>query len=84
MSVNDYIAPEEVRVSAYFKTKPFSEWSFPQYAEWRRRLNSFNADFKKIQKEYNDDLEVIKKSSLVDRNVKSQIHILKQTSKINQ
>ncbi|EIE77765.1 hypothetical protein RO3G_02469 [Rhizopus delemar RA 99-880] len=63
MSVNDYIAPEEVRVSACFMIKPFSEWSFPQF------------------KEYNDDLEVIKKSSLVDRNVKSQIHILKQTPK---
>ncbi|KAI8890646.1 hypothetical protein K501DRAFT_290179 [Backusella circina FSU 941] len=79
MSINSYHAPEEV--DCYFKRNPFSDWSFPQYYEWKKRLNPFNENFNKVQKEYNDNLEIIKKSSLVHRDVKSQIQLFKKSSK---
>ncbi|KAI8356660.1 hypothetical protein BD560DRAFT_449341 [Blakeslea trispora] len=67
MSNSNYLAPEELKVNIYFKRNPLIDWSFPQYFEWRKRLSPFDVNFKKIQKEYNDDLETIKKSDLVDR-----------------
>lgn len=83
MSVNSYHAPEELQVDCYFKKNPFFDWSFPQYYEWKKRLNPFNENFNKVQKEYNNNLEIIKKSSLVHRDVKSQIQLLKKFSKVN-
>ncbi|KAI7897397.1 uncharacterized protein EV154DRAFT_557700 [Mucor mucedo] len=81
MSLNTYFVPEELEVDRYFKKNPFPDWSFPQYYEWKKRLNPFNEKFNKMQKEYNDNLEIIKKSSLVHDDVKSQIQVFKKSSK---
>lgn len=83
MSINSYRAPDELEVDFYFKKNPLVDWSFPQYFEWKKRLNPFNENFNKVQREYNVNLEIIKNSSLVPRAVKCQIQLQTMVTKVN-